>query len=185
MCTRCSPTDSHPLSPRWVGTTSGVSNPELGSPSSTVASHLVIRIFRDRFCVLTLSDGFPCQSWALTIWPLGTLSHAFCRVRIPPANVLEAQFGPKHHQPNPKEKLAGLNRTCAKFRKHYFPAALLGTGGATGFLAGTAGATVITTAGTLTGSGIAVRGMAQRTRQVQTFELLPLYNNKRVNCIFK
>jgi len=59
----------------------------------------------------------------------------------------------------------------------------VGVGGATGFLAGTAGAAVITTAGTLTGSGIAVRGMVRRTQQVQTFELLPLHNNKRVNCI--
>lgn len=59
----------------------------------------------------------------------------------------------------------------------------VGIGGASGFLAGTAGAAVITTAGTLTGSGIAVRGMARRTQQVQTFELLPLHNNKRVNCI--
>jgi hypothetical protein len=59
----------------------------------------------------------------------------------------------------------------------------VGIGGASGFLAGTAGAAVITTAGTLTGSGIAVRGMARRTRQVQTFNLLPLHNNKRVNCI--
>ena len=59
----------------------------------------------------------------------------------------------------------------------------VGIGGATGFLAGTAGAAVITTAGTLTGSGIAVSGMARRTQQVQTFELLPLHNNKRVNCI--
>ena len=59
----------------------------------------------------------------------------------------------------------------------------VGIGGATGFLAGTAGAAVITTAGTLTGSGIAVHGMARRTQQVQIFELLPLHNNKRVNCI--
>lgn len=59
----------------------------------------------------------------------------------------------------------------------------VGIGGATGFLAGTTGAAVITTAGTLTGSSIAVSGMARRTRQVQTFELLPLHNNKRVNCI--
>ena len=59
----------------------------------------------------------------------------------------------------------------------------VGIGGASGFLAGTAGAAVITTAGTLTGSGIAVRGMARRTQQVKTFELLPLHNNKRVNCI--
>ena len=59
----------------------------------------------------------------------------------------------------------------------------VGIGGASGFLVGTAGAAVITTAGTLTGSSIAVRGMARRTREVQTFELLPLHNNKRVNCI--
>ena len=59
----------------------------------------------------------------------------------------------------------------------------VGVGGATGFLAGTAGAAVITTAGTLTGSGIAVRGMVRRTQQVKTFDLLPLHNNKRVNCI--
>ena len=59
----------------------------------------------------------------------------------------------------------------------------VGIGGASGFLVGTAGAAVITTAGTLTGSGIAVRGMARRTQQVQIFELLPLHNNKRVNCI--
>jgi hypothetical protein len=59
----------------------------------------------------------------------------------------------------------------------------IGIGGTTGFLAGTAGAAVITTAGTLTGSSIAVRGMARRTQHVRTFELLPLHNNKRVNCI--
>ncbi|KLO20625.1 DUF726-domain-containing protein [Schizopora paradoxa] len=61
--------------------------------------------------------------------------------------------------------------------------ATIGVTGTTGFLAGAGGAAVITTAGTLTGSTIAMRGMAKRTRQVRTFDLLPLHNNKRVNCI--
>ncbi|EPQ60175.1 DUF726-domain-containing protein [Gloeophyllum trabeum ATCC 11539] len=59
----------------------------------------------------------------------------------------------------------------------------IGISGTTGFLAGTGGAAVITTGGVLTGSGIAARGMARRTMHVRTFELLPLHNNKRVNCI--
>lgn len=59
----------------------------------------------------------------------------------------------------------------------------IGITGTTGFLAGAGGAAVITTGGVLTGSGIAVRGMINRTQQVRTFELLPLHNNKRVNCI--
>jgi Protein of unknown function (DUF726) len=59
----------------------------------------------------------------------------------------------------------------------------LGVTGTTGFFAGAGGAALITTSGALTGSGIAVKGMARRTRQVRTFELLPLHNNKRVNCI--
>jgi hypothetical protein len=59
----------------------------------------------------------------------------------------------------------------------------IGIGGTTGFLAVTGGAVVITTGGVLTGSGIAARGMANRTQQVRTFQLLPLHNNKRVNCI--
>ncbi|EGO05386.1 hypothetical protein SERLA73DRAFT_101203 [Serpula lacrymans var. lacrymans S7.3] len=59
----------------------------------------------------------------------------------------------------------------------------IGIGGTTGFLAGAGGAAVITTGGVLTGSGIAVRGMARRTRQVRTFNVLPLHNNKRVSCI--
>jgi hypothetical protein len=42
---------------------------------------------------------------------------------------------------------------------------------------------VITTGGILTGSTIAVRGMSNRTQYVRTFEILPLHNNKRVNCI--
>lgn len=59
----------------------------------------------------------------------------------------------------------------------------VGITGTTGFLAGAGGAAVITTGGVLTGSGIAVRGMINRTQQVRTFEVLPLHNNKRVNCI--
>lgn len=59
----------------------------------------------------------------------------------------------------------------------------IGLSGTSTFLAGTGGAAVITTAGTLTGSGIAARGMARRSRSVRTFDLLPLHNNKRVNCI--
>ena len=59
----------------------------------------------------------------------------------------------------------------------------IGITGTAGFLGGTAGAAVITTGGVLTGSGIAARGMARRTQQVRTFDLLPLHNNKRVNCI--
>ena len=65
-------------------------------------------------------------------------------------------------------------------------AGALGTIGVTGtgtFLAGTAGAAVITTGGVLTGSSIAAKGMARRTQQVRTFDILPLHNNKRVNCI--
>ncbi|KAI0334020.1 DUF726-domain-containing protein [Cubamyces sp. BRFM 1775] len=59
----------------------------------------------------------------------------------------------------------------------------IGITGTTGFLAGTGGAAVITTGGVLTGSGIAARGMARRTQNVRTFDILPLHNHKRVNCI--
>ncbi|CAL1694697.1 unnamed protein product [Somion occarium] len=59
----------------------------------------------------------------------------------------------------------------------------IGITGTTGFLAGAGGAAVITTGGVLTGSGIAARGMARRTQFVRTFDILPLHNNKRVNCI--
>lgn len=59
----------------------------------------------------------------------------------------------------------------------------IGISGTSGFLAGAGGAAVITTGGVLTGSGIAVHGMARRTRQVKTFDVLPLHNNKRVSCI--
>ncbi|KAH7926855.1 DUF726-domain-containing protein [Leucogyrophana mollusca] len=61
--------------------------------------------------------------------------------------------------------------------------ATVGISGTTGFLAGAGGAAVITTGGVLTGSGIAAKGMARRTQQVRTFDVLPLHNNKRVSCI--
>lgn len=59
----------------------------------------------------------------------------------------------------------------------------VGITGTTGFLAGAGGAAVITTGGVLTGSGIATKAMLKRTQQVRQFDLLPLHNNKRVNCI--
>jgi hypothetical protein len=60
--------------------------------------------------------------------------------------------------------------------------ATVGISGTTGFLAGAGGAAVITTGGVLTGSSIAGKGMARRTKEVRTFEFRPLHNNKRVNC---
>ncbi|KAK4687619.1 hypothetical protein P7C73_g2499, partial [Tremellales sp. Uapishka_1] len=60
--------------------------------------------------------------------------------------------------------------------------ATVGITGTTGFLAGAGGAAAITTGGVLTGSHIAGKGMARRTREVRTFEFRPLHNNKRVNC---
>ena len=59
----------------------------------------------------------------------------------------------------------------------------VGITGTTGFLAGAGGAAVITTGGVLTGSSIAGKGMARRTQHVRTFNLLPVHNNKRVNCL--
>lgn len=59
----------------------------------------------------------------------------------------------------------------------------VGVSSGTAVLTTTGGAAVITATGALTGSGIAVKGMARRTQHVRTFELLPLHNNKRVNCI--
>ncbi|KAL7419736.1 hypothetical protein Q5752_005652 [Cryptotrichosporon argae] len=60
--------------------------------------------------------------------------------------------------------------------------ATVGITGTTGFLAGAGGAAMITTGGVLTGANIAGKGMAKRTREVRTFELKPLHNNKRVSC---
>ncbi|KAG8836349.1 hypothetical protein FRC17_005635 [Serendipita sp. 399] len=61
--------------------------------------------------------------------------------------------------------------------------ATMGATGATAALTSTGGVIAITTTGALTGSGIAAKGMARRTRYVGTVELLPLHNNRRVNCI--
>ncbi|KAG8876142.1 hypothetical protein FRB97_004418 [Tulasnella sp. 331] len=58
----------------------------------------------------------------------------------------------------------------------------IGITGTTAFLGSAGGAAVITTGGVLTGSGIATKAMARRTQQVRTFDLLPIHNNKRVNC---
>nr|ODN85187.1 hypothetical protein L203_05139 [Cryptococcus depauperatus CBS 7841] len=60
--------------------------------------------------------------------------------------------------------------------------ATIGITGTSGFLAGAGGAAMITTGGVLTGANIAGKGMARRTREVRTFELRPLHNNKRVSC---
>ena len=59
----------------------------------------------------------------------------------------------------------------------------VGISGTTSFLAGTGGAALITTGGVVTGSSIAGRGMAKRTRSVSTFEFRPLHNNQRVNLL--
>ncbi|KAH9969208.1 hypothetical protein BGW80DRAFT_1177271, partial [Lactifluus volemus] len=59
----------------------------------------------------------------------------------------------------------------------------VGISGTAGFLGGAGGAAVITTGGVLTGSSIAASGMTRRTGAVRTFDMLPLHNNKRVNCI--
>lgn len=59
----------------------------------------------------------------------------------------------------------------------------IGVSGTTTVLAGTGGAAVIGTAGTLTGGTIGVRAANRRTGAVKTFEYRPLHNNKRVNLI--
>ncbi|GAA5887434.1 hypothetical protein JCM6882_002527 [Rhodosporidiobolus microsporus] len=57
----------------------------------------------------------------------------------------------------------------------------VGVSGTTGFLAGTGGAAIISSAATATGMKIGGTAMAKRTKAVQTFEVQPLHNNKRVN----
>jgi len=52
----------------------------------------------------------------------------------------------------------------------------VGVTGTAASLGGIAGAAIITT-------GVAVNGVVKRTQQVQTFDILPLHNSKRVNCI--
>ncbi|ORY79265.1 hypothetical protein BCR35DRAFT_279395 [Leucosporidium creatinivorum] len=57
----------------------------------------------------------------------------------------------------------------------------VGVTGTSGFLAGAGGAAIISSGATLTGMSIGGRAMAKRTRNVKTFDFLPLHNNKRVN----
>ncbi|KAF8979235.1 hypothetical protein BDQ17DRAFT_1439628 [Cyathus striatus] len=52
------------------------------------------------------------------------------------------------------------------------------------FLGRTAGAAVITTGGVLTWSGIAMKGISNCTQYIQTFDILSLHNNKRVDWTF-
>ena len=50
-------------------------------------------------------------------------------------------------------------------------------------MSGVGGAAIITTTGTLGGAALGGKGMTRRTRSVKTFELRPIHNRKRVNCI--
>ncbi|KAK3716714.1 hypothetical protein LTR37_006344 [Vermiconidia calcicola] len=59
----------------------------------------------------------------------------------------------------------------------------IGVAGTSTFLGGTGAAALIGTAGTLTGSAIAVKASDRRTGAVKTFEYRPLFNNKRTNLI--
>lgn len=59
----------------------------------------------------------------------------------------------------------------------------VGIGGTSTFLSGVGGAAIITTTGTLGGAALGGKGMTRRTRSVKTFELRPIHNRKRVNCI--
>ncbi|KAJ4470995.1 hypothetical protein C8R41DRAFT_851400 [Lentinula lateritia] len=59
----------------------------------------------------------------------------------------------------------------------------IGLTGASTFLAGSAGAAVITTGGVLTGAGIAGKGMIRRTQVVRVFDVLPVHQNQRVACM--
>lgn len=59
----------------------------------------------------------------------------------------------------------------------------VGIGGTSTFLSGVGGAAIITTTGTLGGAALGGKGMTRRTRSVKTFELRPIHNHKRVNCI--
>ncbi|KAJ3756007.1 hypothetical protein EV360DRAFT_95895 [Lentinula raphanica] len=59
----------------------------------------------------------------------------------------------------------------------------IGISGAPSFLAGSAGAAVITTGGVLTGAGIAGKGMSRRTQVVRVFDVLPIHRNGRVGCV--
>ncbi|KAF9408477.1 hypothetical protein BGZ94_002289 [Podila epigama] len=54
---------------------------------------------------------------------------------------------------------------------------------ASAFLAGSGGIAVITSGAAVTGSGLAMKKMARRTAGIDTFEFLPIHDNKRANVI--
>ncbi|KAH6648371.1 hypothetical protein BKA67DRAFT_521908 [Truncatella angustata] len=59
----------------------------------------------------------------------------------------------------------------------------IGVGGTSSFLAGGAGAAIITAGSTVSGSFMGGKAANRRTGAVKTFEYRPLHNNKRVNLI--
>lgn len=59
----------------------------------------------------------------------------------------------------------------------------IGVTGTSSFLAGTAGAAIITSGSAAAGSVIGAKAANRRTGAVKTFEYRPLHNNKRVNLI--
>ncbi|GAA5976138.1 hypothetical protein JCM10908_005395 [Rhodotorula pacifica] len=59
--------------------------------------------------------------------------------------------------------------------------ATIGVGGTSTFLGGAGGVALISTGATLSGATIGGKAMARRTRDVKTFDVQPLHNNKRVN----
>lgn len=59
----------------------------------------------------------------------------------------------------------------------------VGITGATGFLTGVGGTTVVALSSTAIGANIGARGMSKRMGSVRTFEFKPLHNNRRVNLI--
>ncbi|ODV83400.1 hypothetical protein CANARDRAFT_30023 [[Candida] arabinofermentans NRRL YB-2248] len=59
----------------------------------------------------------------------------------------------------------------------------IGIGGTSGFLAGAASTSIITTTGALAGMRVGSKGMSRRAGSVQTFEFKPLHNTGRVNLI--
>ncbi|CAI4038686.1 hypothetical protein SMKI_06G0310 [Saccharomyces mikatae IFO 1815] len=59
----------------------------------------------------------------------------------------------------------------------------IGITGATSFLTGVGGTTVVAVSSTAIGANIGARGMSKRMGSVRTFEFRPLHNNRRVNLI--
>lgn len=59
----------------------------------------------------------------------------------------------------------------------------IGVTGATGFLTGVGGTTVVALSSTAIGANIGARGMSRRMGSVRSFEFKPLHNNRRVNLI--